>query len=238
MAQRERTDAAGRLPVRLRLRLRRQGRLDGRRGVPDPFLFQDDEVGTTTTAMRARLAAEFGEEMANLLAERVTELNGLRARFGPVDDVVAQKRAELSAAQDKLRTIEGNRPGPGTAPERRRGDELQTDDIVRARRAREQAARENTASAKIEALTRDLATGQQERADLVARINALRAKARADVAALRATAEVRLAVYDHALLRRHPDADLVRRLLDDSLPGLPGWLAEDQDETPEDQGEA
>lgn len=238
MAQRERTDAARRLPVRRLLQLRRQGRLDGRRGVPDPFPLQDDEFGTTTTAMRARLAAEFGEGMATLLAERVTELNGLRARFGPANEAIAQKRAELSAAQEELRTLEGNRPGPGTAPERRRGDELQTDDIVRARRAREQAARENTASAKVEALTRDLAAGQQERANLAAQINALRAKARADVAVLRATAEVRLAVYDHALLRRHPDADLVRRLLDDSLPGLPGWLAEDRDETPENQGEA
>lgn len=238
MAQRERTDASSRLPLRERLWLRRQGRLDGRRDVPELVMIEDAGAGTATTALRARLAAEFGERMAALLAERVIDLNTMRARLAPMSETIARRRTELGTARRELTAIEADRPGPDAPPERRRGDELQPDHIVRARRAREHATKEAAARAKVETLTQDLANALQDRANLVALVNALRARTRAEVAALEATARVRLARYDHALLRRHSDAELVQELLDDSLPGLPEWLAESADDAPDGQEES
>ncbi|MFC0541923.1 hypothetical protein [Kutzneria chonburiensis] len=210
----------GRITVLRRLFLRRQGKTDGRLRKPDPLFVTERQA----TPMRRRLLVELDKGLSVVAADHAQRVRSLNEHSRKVTSRTMALTDELSAAANALTSVEASAPDPTAPPEYRPGDERHPDDRVRARRMREHERAVNRARAHHrgvqEALTASLAT----QADLRARIEQLRTEAASEAAGMRALVMAQQALYDTALLRRHPDAELLRRLLDAGEPDLSTWL--------------
>lgn len=214
--------------IRRRWMLRRQGRRDGSRRQPDPLLL----TGPVTTTMRRLLVEEYAAAAAavkNALTEQTAPLMDAWARH---DAVIRRMRVDLPAAEQRLAEVLASRPGPDAPLERRLGEERRPEALVRARRLREHERAVEAARRERWLLCDERSAAEQERARL--RVGVERAHQRAvdQVHRLRASYQRDLAIYDQALLRRHPDGELLRDLLvtRDLLP--PEWTCQPAEPLP------
>jgi chromosome segregation ATPase len=168
----------------------------------------------------------------DLTLQRLWEehLTGLQA----VSVQAAQARSELDEARSTVErltaAVAALRPPDDAALSRRRVGEVdQPESLVRARRGREHERTVREARALLDTAQNRVRSLQARLVDLGSReAEALRTtveRARTEVR----LALVRRAVYDHALLARHPQGHLVAGLLDRSEPSLPDWAGTDAD---------
>lgn len=218
-ADRDRGAGRVRIGLRRRLLLRRQGRLDGRLRQPDPIMID----GIVTTPTRTLLAYEFLEKVAVVrqscaggIDAAYDELRRLDAQLGDLDRRLALVLAKLA------RLVAAKPPADGR-PERHLGERDRPEELVRIRRARDHAKEVATLTAERTALERERRAARQRRERVRAHVQALRRHAVEAQNRFEATFYRERAVYDQALLRRHPQAALVRPMLDGSLPPVPRW---------------
>lgn len=211
--------AFAQVTMRERWTLRRQGRLDGRLGIPEVAHAPDP----IRTRMRDLLLSEY-EQAAALAFREYTEATG--PRWTNRESLL--RRAEglahqLETARRDLAEAEGRRPAPEAEPVYRIGDLRRPPALVAARRRREferEIGRLRSRVEQLEAAERD--NGAQV-ADLGAQIAALHRDAAARVEALRTAFLERQAHYNEALIRRHPEPDVLLALLELGIPLSPQW---------------
>ena len=225
IAPRRRTAGAapppdGRIPRPERKALRRQGIEDGRLGIPEV----SEAPEPMRTPMRELLLREYDQASARVFREyteqtgpRWSNLESVRRRIEVIIGQIEQARTDLA-------TAERRRPAPGSEPVRRLGDERRSPQLVAARRNRDfdrEVSRERDALRRLEETERSLRT---QNADLGAQIATLHRDAAARVAALRTEFAERQAIYNYALIRRHPEPDVLLALLEIGVPEEPGWI--------------
>jgi hypothetical protein len=208
-----------RLGFRRRWMLRRQGRLDGSRRHPDPLLL----TGPVTTSMRRLLLEEYADAAAAVKKELTAEVARLIAAWAEHGAAARQARTDLPVAEQALADALATRPDPDAPPERRLGEERRPEALVRARRLREHERAVEVARQEQLCVRARLWTSEQEQARLRSQVDNFHRQAVDQVYRLRASYQRGLAIYDRALLRRHPDGDLLRDLLVTRDPALPEW---------------
>jgi hypothetical protein len=203
--------------------LRRQGREDGRTRRPDPLHL----VGPVTTPTRALLHAEFAEAAALVYADCTRAAGPDRSAVKVALVRLPQLRADLERAEQDLEQAGRHAPDEAadTPPERRMGEHFQPEELIRSRRRREHQATSGAPRRHRDGIRDELRRIEQEIAQREGRIAEIRRRAADRVRELRAKCEREHALYVRALLRRHPEGDLLRDLLDMTPPPLPGWIA-------------
>ncbi|WP_127504178.1 hypothetical protein [Actinoplanes solisilvae] len=208
-----------RIGWRRRLMLRRQGRLDGRMRKPDPIMMD----GAPTTAARDLLAGEYLANVFRVRAECAEAIDDATRRVQRLGHDIADLRARLIDVRTRTAETERRKPSTTGPPEREPGDRHHPDDLVRARRVREHAKRLAELIAERRDLEEKLRRAGQEQSETRSRIEAWRRRPGEAETRFAATFWRERALYDQALLRRHPQADLVRPILDNAIPRLPPW---------------
>lgn len=181
--------------------LKRSGRRDGRRGQPDPTL----AVDSTTTGARLLLAKQLTMELGDVHEICANEIRRRAERIGALCASTEQLWAKLNEDDPPI--------------QRRLGEMHLPEALVRTRRQRERERRRTPLVNRLNLL-------EQEIAGLVAEIQGHRLQAVSTARRLQAQFQRYRGMYDEALLRRHPQAELVRPVLDQSVPELPDWVAE------------
>lgn len=181
-----------------RLRLRRLGRADGKRGLP-----ARGEDGCWRSALLDAEANAY-EEYANR-AWGSLQL-GMEASFemlGKLSDSVAARLAEIEALQARLVAA---LPENANEPQRKTGEEELEESTVRSRRMRE---RERAAAPLREALCSEQEKLRDERESLRECFHELEEEAKSTslvCARLAEHSRLRVDLYWNAALRRHPQA--------------------------------
>jgi hypothetical protein len=211
-----------RIPLRRRWMLRRQGTRDGRMRRPDPLHL----VEPAATPTRALLHAEFAEAAAIVHAEFTASTAAHRTAAELARVRRPQLTADLQIAERDLEESDQDAPDETAdePPERRMGEHFQPDELIRSRRRREHQATSNAPRRRRDALRAELHRTEQEIVTCESRIAEARKRAADEVRRLHGICEREHALYVRALLRRHPEGDLLRDLLDVTPPPLPGWL--------------
>ncbi|MEV4349476.1 hypothetical protein AB0J83_33875 [Actinoplanes sp. NPDC049596] len=132
----------------------------------------------------------------------------------------------LADARRRLERAEREKPSAAGPPEREPGDQYYDATMTRTRRTREHAKRVAELTAERRRLERRLRDNGRQREETIARMETLRRKALESEHRFAATFVHERAIYDRALLRRHPLGDLVGLLLDNKLPPLQPWQHE------------
>jgi hypothetical protein len=203
----------------LRVALRHQGRSDGRRRHPSPVPVN----GRVSTATRDMLAGRFLRKVS-----RVRETCGEAIDEG--EEAVRRLRYDARDLQEQLADVrhrldraEREKPSAATPPERDPGDQYYDAAMALKRRTREHAKRVAELTAERRRLEQRLRENGRQLEEIVARMETLRRKALESEHRYAATFVHERAIYDRALLRRHPLGDLIGPLLDSKVPPLQPW---------------
>jgi hypothetical protein len=196
------------LDWRWRWTLRRWGVHDGRKRLPDPLtVVRPLRTGTRRLLEDGLRAAveSVGIRYDEMLSPKRATLDGLDMRIAQNEDLLAATRVELTAhvAQE-----------PPADPTRH----LAIRRIARLHRRRLDVLRR-----RCEALTESLSVDRQNWAHLLAEIADLERRKVAEAQHLRAVYTHAEQIYNVALVRRHPEGDIIHRLLDTSAFRLPAW---------------
>ncbi|MEU7791904.1 hypothetical protein AB0B11_00615 [Micromonospora tulbaghiae] len=210
------------VPWRRRRALARSGRRDGRFRRPDPLLL----TAPAQTATRVLLHAEFQLAVATAYADFTTAAEPHRRALRRVRAELPLLHDNLAALESALAAAEARHREAGAGVERRMGERFQPEELIRARRAREHARRLDPQRRARDQARAEIQAAQRRLAELRVRIDGLFQHAVGVAWRLRARCSREQALYDEALLRRHPDGDLLRDLLDTRPPDLPRWVHE------------
>jgi hypothetical protein len=209
---------SARLTRRRRWALRHAGRKDGRAGKPE---FTTAGPGVTTdvrVGIEREMLAQI-EQVKQIYGERNAELEHARTE---AETRLGSLREELARGREALAAAEARRPDP-TRPLRRRGETNQSEEVVRARRQREYDRRLQPLRDRLDRLANE-ETDQIDRRDrmaaTLAALDAERERVERWVTSMQLHAR---AIYDQALLRRHPYGDHVGPLMDGARVTLPAW---------------
>ena len=223
-------EAAAPRPFRIgvidRLRLRAQGRSDGRRAIPDVTT----ALPPVTTATREALLAEFLDAVHGMRVRYLETSELQRRELVSLRHRIPKLRAAVERAEQALREAEAERPDPAN-PERRPGDRDASPELVLERRRREHRRRLDRARTAL-----GQAQAALEHDELAAQVLETELDGGHDLAASRAqrsraTFKRKRAIYDRALLHRHPDRRVMDGLLDDGLPPFPSWVENGREES-------
>jgi hypothetical protein len=205
-----------------RWRVRRLGRLDGRHAVPDPT----STPPPLTTRARKAFDADFADAAEGLWVRHLEEIEGHGRELARLDGQLTSMRSALQEARSELAHRQAAGPNPD-APVRKPGEADAPIELVRARRMREHQRSVDAARQRYERASEAVAAAEAQHAFLNAEIADRREITVARTWRLHATSRRIRAIYDGALLRRHPQHALVRAALDLSGPPLPDWAADD-----------
>jgi hypothetical protein len=200
---------------RWRWTLRRWGVHDGRHRTPDPMVASRPIHTTTRRLLEGSLfeqVEQAGRRFDAAISPRRTALQGLDMRIAMHEDELVTTRAEIDR-------IEADAAPSATAP-----DQLQQ----RRQRRRHQRQQENLRRRKAE-LERELAGERERWATMIAEIEDLEKQKIAEAHRLRAIYTHAEAIYNRALIKRHPEGDTVRLMLDSSALRLPNWAVRPED---------
>lgn len=210
----------GRIGVVRRFYLRRNGRVDGRLRKPDPLLSSERQV----TTMRRRLLTELDRGLAVVARRAVERMLPVDQQLRRIGARITKLEKDVLTAEETVVVTEARTPDPTAPPTARHGDRFQSEAVIRGRRQREHGTTLTRARGTRDTLRQQLAEARDIRADLRARLGDLRRQAVADAEELRAAVLAQQALYDQALLRRHPDGELLAPLLDTDVPDVAGRL--------------
>jgi hypothetical protein len=218
-------------PQRRRL-LEREGRLDGRRRQPEPRLLScatSTHVRDELVAGLCKREAEIGFLVHRDVAEWERDRRDTRSRIDRLE-------ADLATARTVLAEVTTRVPDPAAAPPRRYGEQERAQALVKERRQNEYDREFDTAHRRVAGLAAELADARGQLAALAERIAARPRTGYHELLRLRATTTEELAIYQKSLIRRHPDGERLRPLLDTSMPELPGWATAPAAEAEERNG--
>jgi hypothetical protein len=206
-------------PLIRRLLLRHHGRSDGRRRQPAPFPVD----GVVSTPTRDLLATEFVKRVTAVrkaCGEAIDEGEELlrRLRYDARDIEL-----RLADVRRRIERAEREKPSPTEPPEREPGDQHHGDAVARMRRTREHARRLAKLTEERNQLEHRLRETKRTWEETAARNESLRRQAIESEHHYAAVLVSERAIYDRALLRRHPLGDLVGPLLDTAIPRLQAW---------------
>lgn len=204
---------------RRRWMLRRQGRIDGRRAQPDPLVAEAPVV----TSMRVVLLRQLAEAVAAVHERSVTEVHRRRCDIEALDAAAGQLEVRIEKLAAEVHAVRTNAPDPNARPVRRLGERHQSEEVVRNRRLREHRQELGRLNVQQRDAQEELDRAQRKRARLKAEIVGIRESAIRRAFHLQATFLRDEALYQRALLARHPLSDLLRPLLDREAPQLPDW---------------
>ncbi|MGH3887184.1 MAG: hypothetical protein ACRDSZ_11575 [Pseudonocardiaceae bacterium] len=216
-----------RIGVMRRFRLWRLGRKDGRFGVPDPL----SEKPPLTTRARDNLQLDFIDASYVLRVKYLTSTEGLRRSLRVLQD------SELPVLQEAVASIAGelqraqDNPPDRDAPLRRMGEVDQPLELIRDRRDREHQRAVARLRERREHADDEVTAARRRQVDLSVALASRWAQDEARLHRLHATFLRARAIYDHALLQRHPLPDLVRPELDMTVPPVPEWPSDSTDES-------
>jgi hypothetical protein len=202
-----------------RVALGHQGRSDGRRRQPVPIPVD----GVVTTPTRNMLASRFTKKVGEVrmtCGKAIDEGEEVLRRLRYDDRDIEQR---LEDVRGRLERAERERPSRTGPPEREPGDRHHDEAMARTRRTREHARRIAELSEERKQLEQRLREIGRKREEIIARNETLRRKAVESEQRYAAVFVHERAVYDRALLRRHPLGDLVGPLLDNRIPRLEVW---------------
>lgn len=208
-----------------RFRVWRLGRQDGRLGAPDPL----SEQPPLTTQARKDLELDFIDAARGLWVQYLTSTEDLRRDLRVLKDseLPALEAAATTVAHELERT-QAN-PPDRAAPLRHAGETHQPVELIRDRRDRQHERVVAKVRQRQKDADHEVAAARQRRAALEAELAVRWAHGKARVGRLHATFQRTRAIYDHALLRRHPLQELVRPVLDTTIPPLPEWPGDPAD---------
>lgn len=196
--------------------IRRSAIADARHRMPLPSM-----QGVVTTPFREALWTVRDRQIVALRAELVELVTEAEVRVGTATRAIAMLEDELATAREAVEAARGEMVDSTL---RRLGDENVPDDLVAARRRREHARAISESRKRCDELSQAIAEQQRVRATERACITeACRSKA-ADAVAAHLAATARCGVYDQALLRRHPERQLLAYCLDMTPHPLPAWV--------------
>jgi hypothetical protein len=202
-----------------RFLLRHHGRSDGRRRQPTPIPIG----GVVSTPTRDLLATDFANRVIAVrkaCGEAIDEGEEIlrRLRYDARDI-----EARLTGVRRRLERAERDKPSPTEPPEREPGDRHHDEAMARVRRTREHARRIAKLTEERNHLEQRLRETGRNREKTAARNESLRRQAIESEHQYAAVFVRERAIYDRALLRRHPLGDLVGLLLDTKVPRLEVW---------------
>jgi chaperonin cofactor prefoldin len=202
-----------------RLLLRHHGRSDGRRRQPMP-LSVDEPVSTPT---RDLLVTDFANRVVAVrkdCGEKIDRGEEIlrRLRYDKRD---IEER--LEDVRERLRRAEKEKPSRTEPPEREPGDQYHDDAVARVRRIREYTRRIEKLTAERTRLEQRLRETERRAEETEARNESLRRLAIESEHQYAGVLVRERAIYDRALLRRHPLGDLVAPFLDNRVPRLETW---------------
>lgn len=200
--------------------LYRQGRLDGRRGHPDPTM----TALPVTTPTRQLLVATMAERTASVRKYYAQAITAAKGQYDEQDRWLVELEHKLAAARRELEEVKAGAPDPRGPVQRSAGESHQPDTLIRRRRARAHVRSCGPYRQRCEDFERQITDAHARRAQLRAEIAGARWAAGDAVRRLRATYLRERAIYDRSLLRRHPAAELLRPVLDMRIPTLPAWV--------------
>jgi hypothetical protein len=221
----ERVDplAVGFKPMRYGLVTRffdmRNGRQDGRKGLPD---VSAEPVTTPTFEILSALFNETAEKERLRVDLATAALHGrqgeLRARIAIVG----------AAADERRRGVDAIGPEPSEQECLRRvGGETKTDPaVVATRRRRDHGKRLMAACEALERTLAELSEYRTQLARVVATIGVEEAAGATQVRRMHAYVLRRLATYQRSLARKHPEGKTLNSKLSARAPRLPGWVAD------------
>jgi predicted nucleic acid-binding Zn-ribbon protein len=176
--------------------------------MPDPMITSQPIRTITRNLLEGRLQEQV-EQVAMRFEATITrrerELQGLDMRIAQIED-------ELATITSELQGIETGRPGSQPA-----------DGIAERRRARKHGQRCDGFRQRRAQLEEQLRSNREDWARMVAEIEGLERRKVAEAQRLRAVFTHAEAIYNRALVKRHPEGDLVRLMLDTSILRLPKW---------------
>jgi hypothetical protein len=195
----------------------RNGRQDGRKGLPD---VSAEPVTTPTFEVLAALFVETAEKERLRVDLATAALHGrqgeLRARIAIVG----------AAADEQRRGVEALGPEPSEQECLRRvGGETRTDPaVVATRRRRDHGKRLAAACAELARTLAELGEYRTQLARVVATISAEEAAGATQVRRMHAYVLRRLATYQRSLVRKHPEGTTLNSKLAARAPQLPVWV--------------
>jgi hypothetical protein len=130
---------------------------------------------------------------------------------------------QIQSVRTEIQERERGRPSPLQAAVRRRGEATQREEIVRARRQREFDASVGPIRVRLDALQSARKEQMDRRDDAAARLAAIaaeRVRVERWISAMQLHAR---AIYDQALIDRHPHGGHVGPLLEGATLDLPPW---------------
>jgi hypothetical protein len=217
--QRRANQREQRIDWRWRWTLHRWGRHDGRYRKPDPLSVSSP----VRTSVRSLLEAQMAEVVERIrvqggeeIARHQRELRSLDMRIAQLEDGLDRLAAELAA-------VDAKRPAADKPAERHAGDRGKSENVVRSRRRREFEREQARVRKAQQALEGQLQQCRETWAGLTALIEGLERAGIDEAHRVRAVYEHAEAVYLRALLKRHPEGDLLRLMLDESPFALPEW---------------
>jgi hypothetical protein len=214
------------LSLRQRWRIRRAGRLDARHRLPVPPL--DGEV---TTPWREGLWAErdhLVEQLRSQLQQEAVALaEGIAAEvavIGPLEDRRVVLEEELRDLAERRRVSDG-RPD---ADLRLTGEENTPITTVRRRRGRSYDRRTSELRSALSEVAAQLAQHEVSKAGLQVRLDRARADFASRAEQVHQETLARRALYDRALMHRHPQRYQLTDRLDMTVKDLPDWVGKRQ----------
>jgi hypothetical protein len=209
-----------RIGLLTRFWLGRQGRLDGRRAIPDPVT----AVPPVTTPMRSFLESGLDDSVRRLWADHSRRVAPLQRDLDALGLQLPELRADASAAADAVRAADAGAPAPDDPdPQRRLGEQGRAVELIRSRRRREHDRATGPLRDRLRAAEESVRAAEERVAHLRAEIGVQRGVAGAEARRLRATFECMRDLYDRALVDRHPQGHVLRPLLDRRDMQLPEW---------------
>lgn len=203
------------------------GREDGYGGMPDPHT----DVAPLTTAAREQLRANLAIQVTRLWetyrAEQIEshpKMLEIDLQLPALRQAVEKANRELDAARQSAPDLSNPEPTQGEQ------DQGRSMAVIRRRRAEEHRQRISTLEDQLDSAASALAKTEQMRTALAAADENRRMVVVLTEHRLIATFEYERTIYDRALLSRHPLHDLVRPMLDSSVPEISPWASAASDE--------
>lgn len=210
------------IALRRRYQLRRLGRFDGRLAMPDPHT----AAAPVTTAAREQLRADLAIQVTRLWETYRAEHVESHPEMQEIDLQLPTLRQAVEKANRELEAARQSAPDPSN-PQFSLGEQRQrrSTEFVHRRRAQEHQQRIRALEDRLDSTAGALARAEQKRAALAAAdANHLMVVVLTEHR-LVATFEYERTIYDRALLSRHPQRDLLRPMLDRSVPEISPWAS-------------
>jgi hypothetical protein len=222
-------EADQRVGWRWQWRLGRWGRYDGRQRKPDPL----EIYSPFRTGVRRMLESRFHEVAERIGLHYSDQINEAQRVVRTLDMRIANLEDQLVKTASTLAGADARRLDSERSPERAKGDRDKSENVVRSRRRREFEKELAPIRKAHERLEEELRKCREEWVEQISLIDGLNDRMADEVHRVRAKFMYVEQIYLRALLKRHPEGDLLRAMLDESPYRLPEWMTRiDSDRTP------